>query len=109
LHDEYAARLTAAVGQVRGMMAEIDLLNRQLQDVRHELSGTRRVASRAESAFNAGNLDERSYVDLVGARLTKEQEIVTIEQSLLDQQVAIATLIGADMPAVALPREDVSR
>ena len=109
LHDEYAARLTAAVGQVRAMMTEIDLLNRQLQDVRHELSGTRRVASRAESAFNAGNLDERSYVDLVGARLTKEQEIVTIEQSLLDQQVAIATLIGADMPAVALPREDASR
>ena len=109
LHDEYAARLTAAVGQVRAMMAEIDLLNQQLQDVRHELSGTRRVASRAESAFNAGNLDERSYVDLVGARLTKEQEIVTIEQSLLDQQVAIATLIGADMPAIALPREDPSR
>ena len=28
---------------------------------------------------------------------------MTIEQSLLDQQVAIATLIGAGMPAIALP------
>ncbi len=90
------------------MSAEIDLLYRQLQDVRHELAGTRRIASRAETAFGAGNLDERSYVDLVGARLTKEQEIVTIEQSLLDQQVAIATLIGAGMPAIALPQEDPS-
>jgi outer membrane protein TolC len=109
LHDEYAARLTAAVGQVRAMMAEIDLLNRQLQDVRRDLAGTRRVAVQAESAFNAGNLDERSYVDLVVVRLGKEQEIVTIEQLLLDQQVAIATLIGAGMPAIALPQEDTVR
>jgi outer membrane protein TolC len=109
LHDEYRARLTAAVGQVRAMSAEINLLYRQLQGVRQELVGTRRIASRAEAAFNAGNLDERGYVDLVSARLTKEQEIVTIEQSLLDQQVAIATLIGAGMPAIALPQEDPSR
>jgi len=90
------------------MSAEIDLLYQQLQDVRHELTGTQRIASRAESAFNAGNLDERGYVDLASARLTKEQEILTIEQSLLDQQVAIATLIGAGMPAIALPQEDPS-
>jgi outer membrane protein TolC len=108
LHDEYTARLTAAVGQIRAMSAEIDLLYRQLQDVRQELAGTRRIASRAESAFNARNLDERGYVDLVSARLIREQEIVTIEQSLLDQQVAIATLIGAGMPAIALPQEDPS-
>ena len=36
-------------------------------------------------------------------RLAKEQEVVAIEQSLLDQQVAIATLVGAGMPAIALP------
>ena len=109
LHDEYTARLTATVGQVRAMIAEIDLLHRQLQDVRRELAGTRQVAAQAESAFKAGNLDERSYVDLIGARLTKEQEIVTIEQSLLDQQVATATLIGAGMPAIAPPRQDALR
>jgi outer membrane protein TolC len=109
LHDEYTARLTAAVGLVRAMSAEIDLLYRQLQDVRQELASTGRVASRAQSAFDAGDLDERGYVDLISARLTKEQEIVTIEQALLDQQVAIATLIGAGMSAIALPPEDASR
>jgi outer membrane protein TolC len=103
LHDEYAARLTAAVGQVQAMVAEINLLTRQLDGVRSELAGTRQVASRAEAAFKAGNIDERSYVDLVSTRLAKEQEVVTIEQSLLDQQVAIATLVGAGMPAITLP------
>jgi outer membrane protein TolC len=103
LHDEYAARLTTAAGQVRAMTAEIDLLSRQLQTVSRDLAETRRVASQAQAAFDAGDLDERSYVDLIAARLTKEQEIVTIEQSLLDQQVAIATLLGVGMPAIAIP------
>jgi outer membrane protein TolC len=109
LHDEYAARLATASGQVRAMMAEIDLLSHQLIAVRQDLAGARRVAGQAETAFNAGNLDERSYVDLVAARLTKEQEVVTIEQSLLDQQVAIATLIGDGMPAIAIPSGETSR
>ena len=108
LHDEYAARLAAASGQVRAMMAEIDLLAHQLVAVRRDLAATQRVARQAETAFNAGNLDERSYVDLVTARLTKEQEVVTIEQSLLDQQMAIATLIGEGMPAITIPSGETS-
>ena len=38
LHDEYAARLAAASGQVRAMMAEIDLLSHQLTAVRRDLA-----------------------------------------------------------------------
>lgn len=106
LHDEYTARLTGAVGQVGAMVAEINLLSQQLRSVRHELVGTRQVAAQAEAAFSAGNIDERSYVDLVGARLIKEEEVVTIEQSLLEQRIAIATLVGAGMPAVAVPSGD---
>jgi outer membrane protein, heavy metal efflux system len=109
LHDEYAARLTAAAGLVRAMTAEIALLSQQLADVRHSLAGTELVVSRADAALDAGDLDERSYVDLVAGHLTKEQEIVTIEQALLDQQVAIATLIGAGMPTIAVPVPDDGR
>jgi hypothetical protein len=42
----------------------------------------------------------------VSTRLAKEQEIISIEQSLLDQRVAIATLVGAGMPAITLPPGD---
>jgi hypothetical protein len=90
------------------MVAEINLLTHQLSGVRNELAGTRQVASKAEAAFQAGNIDERSYVDLVSTRLAKEQEVVTIEQSLLDQRVAIATLVGAGMPAMTLPPGDAT-
>jgi outer membrane protein TolC len=103
LHDEYAARLTAADGQVRAMLSEVKLLEEQLARSRRHLVDTSRIAAQAEAAFTAGDLDERGYVDLVTARFTKEQEIVNIEQLLLEQRVAIATLIGAGMPQVAIP------
>ncbi len=105
LHNEYAARLATAHGEVMSMLAETALLTKQLEQARRDLTGTMQVAAEADRAFAAGNLDERSYVDLVSARLIKEQEVVSIEQSLLEQRVAIATLIGAGMPAFTLPAE----
>ncbi|MDP9097147.1 MAG: TolC family protein [Pseudomonadota bacterium] len=105
LHAEYAARLAAADGQIRATLSEIGLLQRQLVGVKAELPALQRAASSAESAFNAGEIDDRSYVDLVFARYAKEQELVVIEQTLLDQQVALATLSGAGMPVVVLPPE----
>lgn len=104
LHDEYLARLTAATSQVRAMLAEIDLLSHQLENARREIPAIAHAAQAASAAFYAGILDERSYVDLVSARLIKEQQIVTIEQLLLEQQIAIATLIGAGMPPIVLQR-----
>lgn len=84
------------------MLDELPLLETQLARLRRELTAATRTAERAEAAFQADNLDQRSYVDLVSTRLAKEQEIVTIEQSLLERQVAMATLTGAGMPPVAL-------
>jgi outer membrane protein TolC len=103
LHDEYAARLAAADGQVRAMLTEINQLEQQLDRARHDLVGISRIAAQAEAAFAAGNIDERGYVDFVSARFTKEEEIVNIEQLLLEQRVAIATLIGAGMSPIAIP------
>jgi outer membrane protein TolC len=107
LHDEYAARLAAADGQVRAMLTEINQLERQLDRAQRDLVGISKIAAQAEAAFTAGNLDERGYVDLVSAGFTKEQEIVNIEQLLLEQRVAIATLIGAGMPPIAIPAAEM--
>ena len=107
LHDEYTARLVAADGQVRAMLAEIALLKQQLAMSRRDLASTASAARAATLALSAANLDERSYVDLVSARYAKEQEVVSLEQSMLEQEVAIATLIGAGMPPISLPPDEV--
>lgn len=101
LHADYSARLAAAIGQVGAILAEMDQLSRQLAIVRRDLPAARLAAQRAANAFGASNLDERSYVDLVTNRYTKEQEIMTLELALLDRQVALQTLVGAGLPTVA--------
>ncbi|MBW4093217.1 MAG: TolC family protein [Proteobacteria bacterium] len=103
LRADYLARLDTAVGDVRAMLADTALLRRQLGRARRQLAETRRVADAAGAAFRAGNLTERAYVDFVTARIAKEQEVLGLEQSLAEQQVAMATLIGAGMPTVRLP------
>ena len=104
LHAEYQARLDAAYSQARAAVAELRQAERQLAVVRADLPGTRRAAAQAASAFQAGALDELGYVDLISAHLTKQQEIVALEQTVLEQQVALATLTGAGLPAIdALP------
>jgi outer membrane protein TolC len=105
LHDEYLARLDASVGQIRALLTENDLLEQQLDRVKRDRADVDDSARRAQAAFAAGNIDERSAVDLISARLTKEAEIVSLEQSLLESHVAIATLVGAGMRPVSLPPE----
>lgn len=100
LHDEYTARLTAATGQVIAMLSEMALQRRQLATARQDVADIKRTASQAQAALSAGAIDERSAVDLISARASKLLEIVALEQSLLEQQVAIDTLIGAGMPAI---------
>jgi outer membrane protein TolC len=102
LHDEYAARLAAATGQVQALLAETALQQRQLQAAQQDLATVRRSAGFAQAALQSGNLDERSALDLISARVTKELEIANLQQALLEQQVAIDTLIGAGMPAIQI-------
>jgi outer membrane protein TolC len=103
LHAEYTNRLTAAIGDIKAMLAEQALLQRQLDKVSSQLDEAKQVSDHAEAAFRAGNIDERGYVDLKMVFISKQQQMIVLEQALLEQQVAIATLIGAEMPAASSP------
>jgi outer membrane protein TolC len=106
MHSEYANRLSADVAEIHGMLADQALLQRQLADTRAAAAQADRAARSAQSAYGAALIDARSYADLVGAALSRRQEVATIEQTLLDQQIALATLTGIAMPVVAPPSED---
>jgi outer membrane protein TolC len=101
LHSEYANRLSADVAEIHGMLADQALLRRQLADTSAAAAQADRAAKSAESAYAVALIDARSYADLVGAALSRRQEVSTIERTLLDQQIALATLTGIAMPAVA--------
>jgi outer membrane protein TolC len=105
LRAEFEARLSAAHSEVLASLATQRLIARQLDEERAEMPVLQGFAKQAESAMNAGNIDERAYVDLVSANYAKQQAVLALEQLLLEQEVAIATLIGAGMPRAAMPTE----
>jgi outer membrane protein TolC len=109
LHEEYTARLTTAVGQVRAMLSEIAALIVQGNTIRGELARSDEATAEAEAAFRSGNLDHRSYVDFIMTRLNKQVQLINIEQSLFEQQIAIAGLTGAGLPSIeSLPEGTTS-
>jgi len=104
LRAEYAARLTQAQGEIRALRAETALLRTQRDAARARFVRTAAIAAAATSAFQAGNLTERAYVDFVTARIDAARQVLGLDQSLLERQVAMATLIGAGMPEVTRKR-----
>jgi outer membrane protein TolC len=105
LHDEFTARLTTAKAQVQSLLADIALLQNQAAAKQPQLTQLEQTLVHAQSAYGAGDLDERTYVDVLSARNAKQQEILAIEQILLEQQIAVQTLIGAGMPPVTIAAE----
>ena len=102
LRAEFDARLATASGGAKALQANIALLARQLRAARAGVGQSRMLAANAEGALRGGLLDELSYVQLVIARLEKERQVIGLEQQLLDERTALATLLGAGLPPVRL-------
>jgi len=107
LREEYAARLDAAAGGARALITNLALLERQLADARAGVAQARSLAARASDSLRSGLLDELSYVELLSAGLEKERQVIGLEQQVLDNRTALATLLGAGLPPVKLvpPKE----
>jgi len=69
-----------------------------------QLDQAKKAVRDAEAAYRAGNIDERTFVDLATAVLIQRQNILALEQALIEQEVALATLTGAGMPVAAPER-----
>ncbi|MDA8109377.1 MAG: TolC family protein [Betaproteobacteria bacterium] len=98
LYDEYRARLQAADSEVRGILIDQRLLHVQLEGAERSIAELERVAAGAGAAYRAGNLSELEYVNLRAGLLAKRIEAVTLEQNLLEQRVALQTLVGTELP-----------
>lgn len=104
LREEYVARLAAASGGAQALLANLALLERQIAEARAGLGQSRLLAANADGVLRSGLLDELSYVQLVTTRLEKEQQVIGLEQQILDERTALATLLGVGLPPVRLVR-----
>jgi outer membrane protein TolC len=107
LRDEYQARLDTAYGAADRLITELSLIEAQNRASLTSIRRLRDAAEVADRAYAAGDLDERSYVDLHASLLAKEIESLKLEQTLLEQRIALQTLIGSDIPSRAPNRPAV--
>jgi len=106
LYAEFNARQTAAIIEIEASLVEEALLERQMSEATAKLPAANRAATFAENAYRAGNIDARGYADLMLVRMSKQQEIIGIEQAILERRVAVAGLLGAGLPDVTYPTTD---
>jgi outer membrane protein TolC len=98
LHEEYQARLDTAVGEAGRLMSELRLAEDQYRSAVESVRRLRDAVATAEPAFQAGNLDERTFVDLRSSLLGKEIATAKLEQIILEQRVGLQALVGSRLP-----------
>lgn len=98
LNVEYQARLDAAYGEATRLLSELRLTEGQYRASAESVHRLRAAVADAEPAFRAGNLDERTFADLRSSLLAKEIATAKLEQSILEQRVALQTLVGSRLP-----------
>lgn len=98
LYDDYRNRLNAAESDVRRILAEQRINARQLQDVSQGITELSHAATKADQAFRSHDIDALAYASLQASLLSKQIERINLEQSFLQQQVALQALLGGKLP-----------
>jgi outer membrane protein TolC len=98
LREEYQARVDTAYSAADRLVSEQRLLDQQYRSSSDSIGQLRASVTVADGAYRAGNLDERTWVDLHASLLQKRLEALKLEQMLLEQRVNLQTLIGTDLP-----------
>lgn len=98
LFDDYQNRLNAAQSDVHRILAEQRINARQLQEVDQGIDELSRVAAKADRAFRSHDIDALAYASLQASLLSKQIEKINLEQSILQQQVALQALLGGKLP-----------
>jgi outer membrane protein TolC len=103
LYVEYQQRVNTADSGIRRLLAEQRLNRRQLVDVDQGVADLSRAAVNTEAAFQARNIDALALANLQAALLAKKIERINLEHAILEQRVALQTLVGGDVPVRNVP------
>ena len=107
LRDEYVARLSSAHADIDALLTEQSQARAQLAELLPALPAAIHDADQATSAQQQGLIDLRTYVDLLVAAQSRQAAAITLQQTVLEQQVALDTLLGAGMPE-SLPQDVIA-
>ncbi|MYN28724.1 TolC family protein [Duganella levis] len=96
-YDEYQVRVQAARNDVRRILDEQALNQAQGARLEADLRALAAALARSEQAFRASDADALAYATARSALLSKQLEQVALQQAVMEQRVALRTLLGIDM------------
>jgi len=96
-YDEYQVRVQAARNDVQRILDEQALNLAQAARLDADLQDQAKVLALGEQAFRAGNADVLAYALARSALLARQLERIALEQAMLEQRVALRTVLGIDM------------
>ncbi|MDB4909662.1 MAG: outer rane efflux family protein [Gemmatimonadetes bacterium] len=98
LHEEYQQRLNTANSGIHRILAEQRINRQQLRDVDLALANLSSAVEKSNAAFKARNIDALASANLQASLLAKRVERIGLEQSILEQNIALQTLVGGELP-----------
>jgi len=104
LHEEYRDRLATAYVQTLQLERDQRLVFNEWKTLSQRLSKLKKSLSRMEKAFQTGNLDLLAYANMRSAYNTQQARLLMLEQTFLEQQVAVETLTGTLLPGSTVPQ-----
>lgn len=98
MHEQFQLRLNAAYAQVAQLLSDEALLEQQAQTLDRNLASLSVLADRAGAALGAGNMSLSAYYNVKDRQTAKELQKSTLEETMLEERVALQTLVGSDLP-----------
>lgn len=94
LRQEFQARLDQTRGQIDTLEQQYGLIDEQIRRIDANLPELNGMVAKAEHAYDAGNIDALTYLNMQNTLINKQLERVDLEESLWDTHIALDTLLG---------------
>ena len=94
LAQAYQVQLDQSLTQIDLLQTRYDLLSNARSTLEQKLPILKRMVTKATQAYEAGNIDSLTYVNMANTLLNQRLEAVGLEQSLWEIRIALDTLLA---------------
>ncbi|MGH8303000.1 MAG: TolC family protein, partial [Steroidobacteraceae bacterium] len=98
LHEQYEARLDAAVGASKGIITQIQRLTSDAHDAEAAADIAEAQSRAAQQAYAQDTLDQRSLADFQSTALQRRIEAIALERSLGEARITLTVDLGLGLP-----------
>ena len=109
LHEQYQARLDAAVGGARGLMSQIQRLTSDTRQAERDAAAAEAQSQSAQQAYAQDTLDQRSLADFETTALQRRIEAFALERALGEARITLTVDLGLGLPQTRIATPDHSR